>query len=280
MKVIILGSGGCQTIPRPCCNCDVCTEARKKGIPYARSGPAIFIDDYNILFDTPEEVSYQLNREKIKRVDAVFYTHWDPDHTLGMRVFELLNMNWLVRKAENNPINIYMPEGVYEDILQLSSKFSPFFEYYAGLGLIKLFKIKFNEPVKVNGAKITPLKIKRDSNVAVYVIEGDGKRVCYAPCDTYRFPIDKKTKNLDLLIRFTGYFPDVLEDASKDSVINDMSESFDEVLKEIELLGPKKTVFTHIEEMWGKTFDDYRKIERKNKNKKIKFAHDGMKIDL
>ena len=31
MNVIILGSGGCVSTPRACCNCRVCTEARQKG---------------------------------------------------------------------------------------------------------------------------------------------------------------------------------------------------------------------------------------------------------
>ncbi len=34
MNVIILGSGGCVSTPRTCCNCRVCTEARQKGFPY------------------------------------------------------------------------------------------------------------------------------------------------------------------------------------------------------------------------------------------------------
>lgn len=31
MKFIMLGSGGYIRIPRACCNCKVCSEARKKG---------------------------------------------------------------------------------------------------------------------------------------------------------------------------------------------------------------------------------------------------------
>ncbi len=33
MNVIILGSGGCVSTPRACCNCRVCTQARQKGFP-------------------------------------------------------------------------------------------------------------------------------------------------------------------------------------------------------------------------------------------------------
>lgn len=48
MNVIILGSGGCISTPRVCCNCHVCTEARQKGFPYAGTGCSLFIKDENI----------------------------------------------------------------------------------------------------------------------------------------------------------------------------------------------------------------------------------------
>ena len=95
MQILILGSGGCNPIPRATCQCNVCIEAREKGVPYSRSGPSIFIEGINALFDTPEEINSQLNRENITEVEYVFYTHWHPDHTLGMRLFEQLKFYWL-----------------------------------------------------------------------------------------------------------------------------------------------------------------------------------------
>ena len=43
VQVEILGSGGAVTIPRPGCGCRVCVEARGEGLPYARSGPSVFV---------------------------------------------------------------------------------------------------------------------------------------------------------------------------------------------------------------------------------------------
>ncbi len=51
MKITILGSGGCVSTPRACCNCPVCTEARQKGFPYART------DSVGEKPDTPTEVA-------------------------------------------------------------------------------------------------------------------------------------------------------------------------------------------------------------------------------
>ena len=55
MNAIILGSGGCVSTPRPCCSCPICTEARQKGFPYARTGCSLYIEDANLLIDTPED---------------------------------------------------------------------------------------------------------------------------------------------------------------------------------------------------------------------------------
>ena len=57
MELTILGSGGCMVIPRPLCACPVCRQAREKGIPYARSGPAAFLHDAGLLIDTPAEIA-------------------------------------------------------------------------------------------------------------------------------------------------------------------------------------------------------------------------------
>ena len=95
MELVILGSGGATTVPRPGCSCRVCSEARVKGIPYARSSASMYVTDINLLFDTPEEICSQLNRARINDLDYIFYTHWHPDHTLGMRVVERMYKFWL-----------------------------------------------------------------------------------------------------------------------------------------------------------------------------------------
>jgi hypothetical protein len=42
-------SGGAQPPPRPGCDCGVCAEARHKGIPYSRTGPALYLPEHNVL---------------------------------------------------------------------------------------------------------------------------------------------------------------------------------------------------------------------------------------
>ena len=42
----------------------------------------------------------------------------------------------------------------------------------------------------------------------------------------------------------------------------------------------KKTIITHIEEMWRLSFDEYKAIEKRYKKYNIKFSFDGMKLKL
>ena len=95
MKFKIIGSGGCVALPKPLCCCRVCMEARKKGNPYARFGCSLYLEEAKLLIDTPEDIAQSLNYGEIKEIDRVLYSHMDPDHTLGMRVFEQLRLNWL-----------------------------------------------------------------------------------------------------------------------------------------------------------------------------------------
>lgn len=68
MEVEFLGSGGAITIPVPGCQCAICVEARAKGIPYARSGPATFVHGPDVLIDTPEEIKEQLNQSQVTHI--------------------------------------------------------------------------------------------------------------------------------------------------------------------------------------------------------------------
>ncbi|MDO7206086.1 hypothetical protein Q5M85_20350 [Paraclostridium bifermentans] len=40
----------------------------------------------------------------------------------------------------------------------------------------------------------------------------------------------------------------------------------------------KNVIITHLEEDWGKSYDDYIKLEKQYKN--IKFAYDGIEIEI
>lgn len=83
MKIEFLGTAGPMSIPRPLCQCQLCQQARDKGVPYSRSGPGLFLHGPNLLFDTSEDIHFQINRSRITEINGVFYSHWHPDHVMG-----------------------------------------------------------------------------------------------------------------------------------------------------------------------------------------------------
>jgi len=88
-----------MVIPKPLCRCRVCDEARKKGVPYERKGPAAFIHDINLLIDTPAEIACQLNQSQIEHIDYLLFTHLDPDHVEGFRVVEQITLDFRTWRA-------------------------------------------------------------------------------------------------------------------------------------------------------------------------------------
>lgn len=116
MQIEFLGTGGAITTPRPGCDCRICAQAREKGLPYARTGPSVFVHGPDVLIDTPEEIKNQLNRSRVTRIGACFYSLWHPDHTMGRRVWEA-NYDWRHWPPQHRPTPIYLPQQVAEDFI-------------------------------------------------------------------------------------------------------------------------------------------------------------------
>lgn len=259
MEFTILGSGGAIRIPRACCSCKVCQEARLKGFPYKRLGQSLFLHQESMLFDTPEDINEELNIHNVEEVRHIFYTHWHPDHTLGCRIIEVL----MEDRNDKVPINIYMPP---ENIEIAFNKGNSIFSFYEQLGYCKII----NVDTTIMFDKISVKRIKLLNNFAyAFLIEEANKKVLYCPCHSMYLPIIDELYNVDLIIMGLGYM-----NTTEDSLTNFQRDN----LRIINELKPKKVVFTHIEELDGLSFDDYKKLEQKYNS--LEFAYDGMNIHI
>ena len=79
----------------PAARASCAPRAREHGIPWARTGPSVFVHGPNVLIDTPEDSCYQVDRAGIDHIAAGFYSHWHPDHTAGRRMYETRNWDFL-----------------------------------------------------------------------------------------------------------------------------------------------------------------------------------------
>lgn len=280
MEFEIIGSGGCVSLPKPLCNCKICQEAREKGKPYSRHGCSLFLQDINLLIDTPEDIVDAINNSNIKRIDTVLFSHWDPDHTLGFRVFEHLRLNWFEvseGKECSNPIDVIAMPHVMNDLSAIKSSYGSYLDYYENIrNLIRRCKVEKYK--KIDGIKITFIRIDR---ATIFVFESKGKKLIYAPCDVKPFPSEDIFTDADVIIIGNTIVGETLKDGyilSGDNFLRQELFSMSEVMDLKRKFNIKKVIVTHLEEDWGKSYDDYTKLEAQYDN--VQFAYDGMLISV
>ena len=83
LKFIILGSGSSMGVPRADGYSGKCNLNNKKNFR-TRCSALIKFNDKNILIDTSPDLRSQLLKNKIRSIEAVFYTHLHADQTHGI----------------------------------------------------------------------------------------------------------------------------------------------------------------------------------------------------
>lgn len=277
MKFEIIGSGGCVSLPKPLCGCNVCVEAREKGRPFSRFGCSLYIEDLSMIIDTPEDITHAINSSQIQEIKRVMYSHMDPDHVLGLRVFEQLRLNWLdvfEGRECDDPIEVLALPNVMSDLGEIKSVFGPYLDYYEHVR--NLITRKDITETQIGNIKINLIPIGRST---VFVFTENDKKVIYAPCDVKPFPQADVLKNADLLIIGDTFIGETLKNGyvlPADNRLRDELFSLEEIISIKEKLQINKVIITHIEEDWGKSYTDYLNLEKGLEG--ITFAYDGMKI--
>ncbi|MES2388491.1 MAG: MBL fold metallo-hydrolase [Bacteroidota bacterium] len=150
MKVTFLGTGTSQGVPMIACECPVCTslDYRDKRL---RTSVLIEVNSVRFIIDTGPDFRQQMLRERVKRLDAVVFTHQHKDHIAGLD--EVRSFNYA--QKENMPV--YATERVCK---QLKIEFAYAFEAfkYPGVPLIDLYQFG-DEPFEIKGVKITPVTV-------------------------------------------------------------------------------------------------------------------------
>ncbi len=271
-----------MVIPKPLCQCRVCREARRKGVPYARTGPSAFLHDINLLIDTPAEIISQLNRSSIRRINYLTFSHLDPDHVEGFRAVEQIALDFRTWRAyPEKQTCLLLPEQLNVPIRNLRSQYGPVIDFYQESGFIKI-KL-FRDKIQIGDVRITALPVDRGSQLAfVYVFEKSGRKVVYAPCDIKPFPKHRnEAQQADLLIIQPGIFEEGLKHGFKyppEHISRTTLYTFEQTMELAKQLQARKVVFVHLEEYWNRSYDDYCALEAKYPG--IRFAYDGMQLSV
>ena len=284
MQIEFLGTGGAITIPRPGCDCRICAEARARRIPYSRAGPSVFVHGPDALIDTPEEIAEQLNRSRVTQIDACFYSHWHPDHTMGRRVWETRNFDWRHWPPRNIRTDIYLPHQVAQDFRQWLGTW----DHLAHLerqGVARVITLADGDTVTLGNTRICPFRLAEDY-VYAFVFEEDGRRVLIAPDELFGWEPPPEIQGVDLAVipmgiveldPFTGErrFP-------ADHPVLKSEATFAQTLEIVRKLDAKRVIMTHIEEPSQIAYDDLQRLEAKLKNEgfNITFAYDTWLMEV
>ena len=274
MKLKIVGSGGMFQIPNPFCSCPLCEEARIKRGRYERLGPSLYIEDIQLLIDTPEDIGVACDRQGISDIKYLSISHKDPDHTRGMRIVEPLGYDCIADKG--TPIQFIALPEVIDDVNAWNGDGLYYYE-----DILKCISIKKTNYIKIGDIELHLVNNKTHrGNMTFYVISNEYTKAIYACCDVKPFLPNELYFDADVLI--IGLVSDngVLKDGSSldNAPFKDDMFTLDEIMEIKQTYRIKRVIITHIDEYWGKSYAYYQEFEKTLDN--ISFAYDGMEIIL
>jgi phosphoribosyl 1,2-cyclic phosphate phosphodiesterase len=257
----------------------VCVEARERGIPYARTGPSVFVHGPDALIDTPEESKLQLNRSQVGAIAAGLYSHWHPDHTAGRRMWESRNFDFRSwpRRAETTPL--YIPAPVWDDF-ERHYGLADQFRFMEGQGTVRIVVLAEGERVALGETGVTPLPLGAE-NAYAFLFEWRDERVLVAMDETHGWS-PPELGPLDLALLPLGVFEHhpftgermIPEEFCKPPV---KKTRYARTLELLDALRPRRAVLSHVEEMDRLSHDELRRLGEADGWEP---AYDGMVVEL
>jgi len=150
VKLTFLGTGTSQGVPLIGCECNVCqsTDTKDKRL---RTSVLIEHNHNTFVIDTGPDFRQQMLREKVKKLNAVIFTHEHKDHIAGLD--DVRAFNFLL----NKPMDVYATERVQNAI---KKEFSYIFsdEKYPGIPKINLHTIAVDNFI-IDGTTFIPIEV-------------------------------------------------------------------------------------------------------------------------
>lgn len=251
IKVSFLGTGTSQGVPLIACRCAVCISSNSKD-KRLRSSILVETAKTRVVIDSGPDFRQQLLREKIKRLDAVVFTHEHKDHIAGLDEVKAFNFLNKMRMP------VYVTQRVKE---ALKREFAYIFaeEKYPGIPEIDVYEFE-NEVFSIGDIVMEPITVMH------YKLPVKGFRIKnFAYITDANFIAERekqKLKNLDVL---------VLNALRREPHISHFT--LEEAIELVKELKPRKAYFTHISHQLG-LHDEVSKELPSN----IELAVDGLQL--
>ncbi|RED96639.1 MBL fold metallo-hydrolase [Marinoscillum furvescens] len=253
MIVTFLGTGTSQGVPVIACDCEVCTSVDYRD-KRTRTSVHIEVDDLSLVIDTGPDFRTQMLRERIKKLDAILFTHAHKDHTAGMDDVRSFNFK------QKMDMPVYATKPVIE---QLQQEFSYVFaaDKYPGIPRIETNPID-NCAFQINETLITPIEVMHHKLPVL------GFRI-----NDFTYITDANNISDVEKAKIKGSKVLVLNALQKTDHLSHFT--LDEAVALAQELEVEKTYLTHISHKMGK----HRVVENEVPDN-VEFAFDGLKITL
>ena len=255
MKITLLGTGTSQGVPVIGCQCEVCRSTDTKDIRF-RTSAMLEWDAHRFIIDCGPDFRMQMLREKVNRINGIFFTHEHADHTAGLDDIRPLYFR------QGSPIPVYGLQRVIDD---LKKRFNYIFtenNRYPGAPRVAVNVLEPHQTVDIGGKILEPLP----------VIHGQLPILGYK-IDNFAYITDAKTlpestinalKHVDLLIINS------LHHSPHDKHFN-----LKEALQTISAIQPGQAVLTHISHHMGLYDEINRQLPRN-----VTLGFDGMQLKI
>ncbi|MDX5346305.1 MAG: MBL fold metallo-hydrolase [Hymenobacteraceae bacterium] len=149
MTVTFLGTGTSQGVPVIGCDCEVCSslDYRDKRL---RVSVHLQVNNKSIIIDSGPDFRAQVLRQRIRKLDALLFTHEHKDHTAGLDDIRAFNF------MQHKDMPVYAEPRVQE---QLKKEYSYIFSNvnYPGIPRVELHAIS-EENFEVEGIPVIPIR--------------------------------------------------------------------------------------------------------------------------
>ncbi len=284
MQMEFLGTGGAIATPVPGLTDPMNVKARTLGVPYSRYGPCLYVHGPDLLIDTPEEARLALDRAGITHVPHCIYSHWHPDHVLGRRIFEL-NRHWGTWPDEPYCTQVYLPQQVAEDARVHQGLYETL-SFHQSKGLVRIHELRDGDTVVLGGVTVTPFRLAQ-AYAYGFMLREQARRVLVVPDELYAWQPPEFTHGVDLAVLPTGVFEvnprTGLRRIPADPPIFESEATFNQTLRMVEQMRPRRVVFTHIEAVDMVDHDELQDLGRQlttdGRYGDVTFAWDTLRVE-
>ncbi len=230
MKITFLGTGTSQGVPVIACDCAVC---QSEDIRDKRLRCSIIVETQGkaIVIDTGPDFRQQMLRAKVKKVDAVLFTHEHKDHVAGLDDVRPFNFKY------NQDMPVYATEQVQK---ALRREYQYVFEppFYPGIPRIQLHTIHKDQPFEAANIPVIPIEVMHYKLPTLGFRFGD-----------FTYITDAKTISEKEKEKVRGSKILVLNALRKDNHLSHLT--LEEALEWVEELQPEQAWFTHMSHRLG-----------------------------